>query len=105
LHLSQRFTYVAKWLQVELPFNSSETRNLVARIFCVSNWRLSPFVALNPNRTALIGRDIMLELKPNVRLDFDKRRTEILPVEQPRRTRQKISRAKKRAKPRSSRRR
>jgi hypothetical protein len=98
LHLSQRFTYVAKWLQVELPSNSSEARNLIARIFCVSNWRLSPFVALNPNRTALIGRDIMLELKPNVRLDFDRRQTEILPAEKPRQTRRKGSTKKKRTK-------
>jgi hypothetical protein len=105
LHLSQRFTYVAKWLQVELPSNSDETRNLIARVFCVSNWRLSPFVDVNPNRTALIGRDIMLELKPNLRLDFEKRQTEISPAEKPRQARRKNSGKKKRTKPRSFRRR
>ncbi len=105
LHLNQRFTYVAKWLQIELPSTSVETRNLIARIFCVSNWRRSPFVALNPDRTALIGRDVMLELKPNLRLDFDKRQTEILPAEKPRQARRKNSSKKKRTKPRSSRRR
>jgi hypothetical protein len=104
LHLSQRFTYVAKWLQIELPSNSGETRNLTARVFCVSNWRFSPFVDVNPNHTALVDRDIMLELKPKVQLDFEKRQTEILAAAKPRRTRPKISRGEKRAKPRPSRR-
>ena len=95
LHLSQRFAYVAKWLQVEVPSNSRETRNLIARIFCVSNWNFSPFVALNPNRTALIGRDIMFELKPRVLLDFDKRQTEIVTAKKPAPTRKKTVSKKK----------
>ena len=83
LHLSQRFAYVAKWLQIEAPSNSGETRHLLARVFCVSNWNRSPFVNINPNRIALIGRDIMFELKPRVLLDFDKRQTEIVTAKKP----------------------
>jgi len=103
-HLNQRFIYIAKWLQVELPSNSGETRNLIARVFCVSNWRSSPFVTVNPNRIALIGRDILLELKPNLRLDFEERQTEILAAAKPRQARKKITGRKERARLRSSRR-
>jgi len=97
LHLSQRFAYVAKWLQVEVPSNSGETRNLIARVFCVSNWNISPFVEINPNRTALIGRDILLELKPQVLLDFAKRQTEIVTAMKTSRTRKKVDQKKKRS--------
>jgi hypothetical protein len=39
---------------------------------------MSPFVVINPDRTALIGRDILLQLKPQVLLDFAKRQTQIV---------------------------
>jgi len=44
---------------------------------------LSPFVDIHPNRTALIGRDILLELKPKVLLDFETRQTEIVTAKKP----------------------
>lgn len=105
LHLNRPFDYIDKFVHIELPSRSGKSLVLETWIACVLDWRLSPFVALNPNRTALIGRDILLELKPNVRLDFDKRQTEILAAEKPRQARKKNSGKKKRDKPRSSRRR
>jgi hypothetical protein len=39
---------------------------------------MSPFVKINPNRVALVGRDLVLALKPKVLLDFDQRQTEIM---------------------------
>jgi hypothetical protein len=105
LHLNRPFDYIDKFVRIELPSRSGKPLALDTWIACVLDWRLSPFVALNPNRTALIGRDIMLELKPNLRLDFDKRQTEILPAEKPRRARPKSHGGEKRVKPRSSRRR
>ena len=105
LHLNERFDYFDKFLLIEFPSTSGEPRSLEAWVSCVLDWNLSPFIAINPNRTALIGRDLMLELKPNLSLDFDKKRTEILPAEKPRQARKKSSSKKKRAKPRSSRRR
>jgi hypothetical protein len=105
LHLNQKFVYVDKLIRIQLLSISEEVKTLETWICCVPNWHHSPFVALNPNRIALIGRDLLLELKPNVRLDFDKRQTEILPVETPRQSRKKTSGGQKRTKPRSSRRR
>jgi hypothetical protein len=104
-HLNRSFDYIDKFVRIELSSRSGKSLVLDTWIACVLDWRRSPFVVPNPNRIALVGRDIMLELKPNLRLDFDARQTEILAAAKPRRTRQKISRAKKRAKPRSSRRR
>lgn len=46
-------------------------------IFCVLNWMNSPFVQINPNRSALIGRGPLLDLRPKVELDFDNRQTEV----------------------------
>jgi hypothetical protein len=44
---------------------------------CIRNWPASPFVAINPNRTALIGRSVFHKIVPIVHLDFAARRTEI----------------------------
>jgi len=77
-HLSQLFNYVTKPMQFELYAASGQVRTLDGKIHCVLNWHLSPFIKINPNRVALIGRDLMLALKPRVLLDFEQRQTEIL---------------------------
>ncbi|MGH7454987.1 MAG: hypothetical protein ACRENG_26760 [bacterium] len=76
-HLNRSYEYVAKFLRFRLSSKDDETRVLETKICCVLDWHTSPFVKINPNRIALIGRDIMLELKPRVLLDFEKRQTEI----------------------------
>lgn len=95
-HLNRPFVYVDKLVRIELPAAPDETRFLETLICCVQDWQTSPFVKINPNRTALIGRDIMLELKPRVLLDFDKRQTEIVTAKKPRK---KIAPKKKSAAP------
>jgi len=72
-HLNQPYVCVSKIVRFKLSSHVAE-----AKIYCVLNWRQSPFVAINPNRTALIGRDILLHLKPQVLLDFAKRQTQIV---------------------------
>jgi hypothetical protein len=76
-HLNRSYEYVAKFLRFRLSSKEDETRVLETKICCVLDWHTSPFVKINPNRVALIGRDIMLELKPRVLLDFEKCQTEI----------------------------
>jgi hypothetical protein len=61
--------------EVKLP--SGEILNRKLTLNCVTNWHLSPFVNINSHRTALAGRDIFLELRPSVTLDFANRRTTI----------------------------
>jgi len=76
-HLSQSYHYVAKSFRFQLSSKAGKIHAFDAMIYCVPDWRASPFVKINPDRIALIGRDLLLALKPKVLLDFEKRRTEI----------------------------
>jgi len=93
-HLDQPYVCVGKLVRFKLSSHVAE-----AKIYCVLNWRQSPFVAINPNRTALIGRAILLELQPQVLLDFAKRQTEIVTAQQPKPARRKAAPQKKSAPP------
>jgi hypothetical protein len=104
-HLNKSFDYVTKFLHCKLTSKSGKAYDVEAKIYCVFDWHLSPFVAINPNRVALIGRDLLLELKPKVLLDFERRQTEIVTSTNPRQARKKTNSGQKRTNPRSSRRR
>lgn len=103
-HLDQAFDYVTKIFRFKLASNSNETHTIEVKIYCVFDWRLSPFVNINPNRIALIGRDVLLELKPKVLLDFEERQTGIVATAKSSPAHKKSSGRKKRA-PKSRRRR
>jgi len=62
---------------MELQDKNGQRRETGAVAILVKNWRTSPFVAINPKRTALVGRDTMLQLKPVVSLDFANCQTEV----------------------------
>jgi hypothetical protein len=78
-HLNQSFHGVAKSLRFKLSSKTGETFAFEAMIYCVSDWQTSPFVKINPDRVALVGRDLLLTLKPMILLDFNERQTEIGP--------------------------
>jgi hypothetical protein len=103
-HLGHDFDYVTKMLRVKVASDASTTHTVEAKVYCVFDWRLSPFIVINPSRIALIGRDILLELKPKVLLDFEKRQTEIKTSVKPSRARRK-SAGRKNSSTRSQRRR
>jgi hypothetical protein len=76
-HLGESFRYVSKPINVEIKLSTGEPRTLELPIQCIGNWNGSPFVRINPRRTALAGRDIFLQLQPSILLDFANRRTKI----------------------------
>jgi hypothetical protein len=78
VHLNKTFDCIDRLVHIELPLDSGKPRTLVASIYCVPDWHSSPFVLINPNRIALIGRDILLELESKILLDFERPQTEIL---------------------------
>jgi hypothetical protein len=80
-HLDKIFSYITKLVNVETILTSGESLSHKLPFHCVSNWHTSPFVSINPHRQALAGRDLFLELQPNILLDFAKRRTQILASE------------------------
>jgi len=77
-HLNQPYHCVAKPLFFKLCSKTRKVYAFETMIYCVTDWPLSPFVKINPTRVALIGRDLLLALKPRVLLDFAQRQTEIL---------------------------
>lgn len=76
-HLGQGFRFVAKPLRVSMTDKTGEVREIGLFVFCVKNWERSPFVAINPNRKALVGRSMPFKIAPLVHLDFDARQTEV----------------------------
>ncbi len=76
-HLSETFGCVSRLIDVEVKLLSGEVLRRTLPVHCVEKWNKSPFVRINPHRTALAGRNIFLELQPSVTLDFANRRTTI----------------------------
>jgi len=77
-HLSQTFSYLTKEVTIELSDGMGISSECQTTIICVDNWSNSPFVAINPSRTFLLGRRVLLNLRPRVILDFDACSTEVL---------------------------
>ncbi len=74
-HLGQVFRFFMRTLHLGLLADDGSERIARLRVLCVLNWQHSPFVAVNPNRVALVGRDICLRLQPKIALDFANRQT------------------------------
>jgi len=70
-HLSQPFVYFTKQAWLELVDENGAGRRLRTSLICVNDWPNSPFTTINPNRTFLLGRNVLLNLRPRIVLDFD----------------------------------
>jgi hypothetical protein len=81
-HLSQPFLYRTKRLWLKLVDETGVNRQLRTTIICVDGWQNSPFTAINPTRTFLLGRGALLKLRPRLILDFAAKRTEVQFVEE-----------------------
>jgi hypothetical protein len=76
-HLGEPFIYFTRAITVETKMQNGDVLRRELPIQCVANWFNSPFIRINPHRTALIGRDAFLNLRPIVHLDFDAHQTTI----------------------------
>jgi hypothetical protein len=81
-HLGQTFEYFGRFFMLEIKLPSGEILSQKLLLNCVTDWRFSPFVSINPHRNALAGRDLFLKLKPNILLDFVNQRTKLVTPEQ-----------------------
>lgn len=77
-HLGQSFRFIAKPLRVSMVDSTGNVKEIGFFVFCVKNWRSSPFVAINSSRQALVGRSLLFKTAPVVHLDFDARHTELV---------------------------
>ncbi|MDZ7360824.1 MAG: hypothetical protein ONB46_08875 [candidate division KSB1 bacterium] len=80
-HLGQTFFYFTYPVQLELKDAIGKNRQCQTTVICVNDWSDGPFTAINPTRTVLLGRSVLLELQPRLVLDFAARRTEVQFVE------------------------
>jgi hypothetical protein len=76
-HLSQPFIYFTKQLSLEIRDKTRASRQWRTTVICVDDWQNSPFIAINPKRTFLLGRRVLFKLRPRIILDFDARLTEV----------------------------
>lgn len=76
-HLSEPFDYFAIPVWFELTDDHGISRRCKTTVICVENWQNRPFTAINPTRTFLLGRSVLLELRPRVVLDFEAHSTQV----------------------------
>ncbi len=76
-HLNKQYVYFIKHLWLELVDIAGAKQQCRAMVVCVNNWLNSPFTSINPARTFLLGRSVLLELRPRLILDFSNRSTEV----------------------------
>jgi hypothetical protein len=77
VHLGQSFRFTAKPLRLSLKDKTGKAKEIGIFAFCIKNWADSPFVAINPNRSALVGRALFFKLGTIIHLNFVNHLTEI----------------------------
>ncbi len=76
-HLSRPYMCFTKRITLELADENGKKHQARVTIFCVQDWQYSSFVTVNPTRNFLLGRQVLLELRPRLTLDFAARSTEV----------------------------
>jgi hypothetical protein len=78
VHLGQRYRYVTPQVQIAIQSESQGLKIGVFRPRVVYDWATGPFVQINPNRTALVGRNLLLQLGIDILLKGTERKTIIV---------------------------
>ena len=76
-HLGRPFNCVVKFVRLALVGADGTLCETKVLTVCVFDWHQGPFVSINPNRMALVGRDLCLSLQPKITLDFAHRETTV----------------------------
>ncbi len=76
-HLSQPLIYFVRYVRLTLKAENGASNQCRTNVFCVEDWQNSPFTKINPVRTFLMGRSVLLDLEPRLMLDFANRCTEV----------------------------
>jgi hypothetical protein len=75
-HLGEPFFCLSRFVRAQLE-NSSPLQE--QDVVCVLDWQSSPFVQVNPQRAALVGRDLPAAMQSKIELDFEARTTMVHP--------------------------
>ncbi|MEW6620862.1 MAG: hypothetical protein AB1422_16265 [bacterium] len=77
-HLGENYRFYTKHLCVGIVSERGKIKKVKDfSVYCIRNWGKSPFVKINPNRSALVGRRLFLKIGYSVHLHFSNRKTEI----------------------------
>jgi len=78
VHLGIRYRYVSPKIRIAIRSESQGLKFGVFRPRVVYDWARGPFVQINPNRTALVGRNLLLQLGLDVLLKGTERKTIVM---------------------------
>jgi len=78
IHLRRTYDYVAPKVKIGVKTEQGKIKSDAFIVRAVANWENSPFCLPNPQRTALVGRNILLRLKLKTLLDGESKTTDIL---------------------------
>lgn len=76
-HLGRRFSFYVFDIRIGVCDISGKMKIRNFSSYCVLNWSHSPFCLINPNRKALIGRNLILDFPLRLELDGGIRRTAV----------------------------
>jgi hypothetical protein len=77
-HLGETYCFYTRRLSVGIIPERGKINNVENfTVYCIQNWGRSPFIKINPNRTALVGRRLFIKIKPSIVLNFSTQKTEV----------------------------
>jgi len=77
-HLGKRYRYVTPKVQIAIQSESRGLKSGAFHLRAVHDWSTGPFVLINPNRAALVGRNLLLQLGLDVLLKGTERKTIVM---------------------------
>ncbi|MBC8235024.1 hypothetical protein H8E77_36225 [bacterium] len=78
VHLRRAYDYIISKVKIGVKTKQGDIKSSIFTIRAVVDWKNSPFCFVNPQRAALVGRNILLKLQLKTLLDGECKTTEIL---------------------------
>jgi len=78
IHLRRAYDYVAPKVKIGVKTKQGDIKSSIFTVRAVVDWENSPFSLVNLQRTALVGRNILLQLQLKTLLNGECKTTEIL---------------------------
>jgi hypothetical protein len=78
MHLRRAYDYIMPKVKIGVKTKQSNIKSSIFIVRAVLDWENSPFCLVNPQRAALVGRNILLKLQLKTLLDGKCKTSEIL---------------------------
>jgi hypothetical protein len=77
-HLGRPYHYVVPTMKIAVPTQVGALPSGVFQVYAVKDWSNSPMTLVNPQRRALVGRNVLLRLGLEINLNGQSRSTTVL---------------------------